>query len=145
MVWVSYLCHMKILAMDYGRKRTGWAETDPLQMIASPLTTVDTTRIWDFLERYLAENEVETLVIGKPYREDGGLNEIEEDILKFIEQFKKKYPGIGVDREDERYTSKMALDVMIRGGMKKKKRREKKNLDKISASLILESYLNRKK
>ena len=136
---------MKILALDYGRKRSGLAETDELQMIASPLTTVETARLWDFLEKYLAANAVETLVVGEPLREDGTHNDLENDIRKFISRFRKKYPHIAVARQDERYTSKMAFDAMIAGGLGRKKRRNKATVDKVSAALILQDYLAGKK
>ncbi len=137
---------MKILAIDYGTKRCGIAETDDMQWIASPLTTVATEKLMDFLSEYLRQNRVEAVVIGKPYREDGSLNELEKKICRFIETFKKNYPSVRIDREDERYTSKMAFDAMITGGVKKKRRRDKALVDKISAAIILQSYLeNRKK
>jgi len=135
---------MKIIAIDYGKKRSGIAETDDLQLIASPLTTVETEGLMDFLEKYLAQNKVETLVIGEPLREDGGYNEIEKDIRAFIKRLKKKFPGLHIDREDERYTSKLAVEAMVKGGVPKKKRRRKGMTDKVSAALILQDYLNRK-
>ena len=132
---------MKILALDYGRKRCGFAETDDLQMIASPLTTVETRLLWKFLEAYLRDNRVETLVVGEPLREDGTHNDLENDIQNFIGRFRKKYPHIAVARQDERYTSKMAFDAMIAGGLGRKKRRNKATVDKVSAALILQDYL----
>lgn len=135
---------MKLLAIDYGKKRTGLAETDDLQIVASPLTTVETARLWDFLERYLGQNRVEALVVGEPLREDGTHNAIEEDIRRFVARFRKKYPHIQVVREDERYTSKLAFDAMLAGGVRKKKRRDKGMVDKVSAALILQSYLDRR-
>ncbi|NPA43097.1 MAG: Holliday junction resolvase RuvX [Chlorobi bacterium] len=135
---------MKILAIDYGKKRTGIAETDDLQLIASPLTTVDTSRLWDFLKKYLEENRVETLVVGEPLREDGTYNEIEKDIRAFLKRFAKAYPHIRIEREDERFTSKMAVRAMVEGGVPKKKRRNKALTDKVSAALILQDYLNRR-
>ena len=131
----------KLLGIDYGKKRTGIAETDDLQIIASGLTTVATPRLWDFLQDYFSKNKVEKIVIGESLDLQGLPNPIEQDILKFIEKFKKKYPGIIVIREDERYTSKMAFDTMLKGGVKKKKRRNKALIDQVSAALILQSYL----
>ncbi len=131
----------KLLGIDYGKKRTGIAETDDLQIIASGLTTVETTRLWDFLQDYFSKNKVEKIVIGESLDLQGLPNPIEQDILKFIEKFKKKYPDILVIREDERYTSKMAFDTMLKGGVKKKKRRNKALIDQVSAALILQSYL----
>ena len=132
---------MKILALDYGRKRCGFAETDDLQMIASPLSTVETRLLWEFLEAYLRDNRVETLVVGEPFREDGSHNPLEDDIRGFIRKFTKKYPGVNIVRQDERYTSKMAFDAMIAGGLGRKKRRNKATVDKVSAALILQDYL----
>jgi putative Holliday junction resolvase len=134
----------KLLGIDYGRKRTGIAETDDLQIVASGLTTVETPRLFDFLKEYLKKNKVEKLIVGESLDLDGNPNPIEKDIRKFIEDFKTKYPQIEVLREDERYTSKMAMDAMIKGGVKKKKRRNKAMLDQVSAALILQSYLYKK-
>ncbi len=131
----------KLLGIDYGKQRTGIAETDDIQIIASGLTTVKTPEIWQFLENYLKQNKVEKIIIGESLDLSGKLNPIEEDIRKFITKFQKKYPGIEVIREDERYTSKIALDTMIKGGVKKKKRRDKALIDQVSAALILQSYL----
>jgi len=134
---------MKILAIDYGRKRTGLAETDDARIIASPLTTVETSRLWDFLKAYLQQNRVDTVVIGEPLTDSGKYNEIEKDIREFIRAFQKRYPGIKIEREDERYTSKLALRAMVEGGVPRKKRRKKGMTDKVSAALILQDYLNR--
>ncbi len=136
---------MKILALDYGKKRTGVAETDDLQMIASPLTTVQTDVLLDFLDKYLKENQVETIVIGEPLREDGTHNELETDIIRLIKKLNKKFPSIKIEREDERYTSKMAFQSLIEGGAGRKKRRDKSLTDRVSAAIILQDYLNRKK
>ncbi len=134
---------MKIIAIDYGLKRTGIAETDDLQMIASPLTTVETKNIFEFLDKYLKENQVETLVIGEPLKEDGTYNELELDIVKFIDKLKKKYPALRIDREDERYSSKLAFQTLIDGGAGRKKRRNKALTDMVSAAIILQDYLKR--
>jgi len=131
----------KLLGIDYGKKRTGIAETDDMQIIASGLTTVETPKIWEFLEKYLTENHVEKIVIGESLDLEGQPNPIETDIKKFIKKFQKKYPQIEVIREDERYTSKMAFDAMLKGGVKKKKRRNKALIDQVSAALILQAYL----
>ncbi len=139
---MPYLCSMaKLLGIDYGKKRTGIAETDDLQIVASGLTTVETKNLMSFLEKYLAQNEVEKIIIGESLDLEGNLNPIEKEIEEFIKKFKKAYPGIEVLREDERYTSKMAFDAMIKGGVKKKKRRNKALIDQVSAALILQSYL----
>ena len=131
----------KLLGIDYGKKRTGIAETDDLQIVASGLTTVETAKLMEFLEDYLRKNQVEKIVIGESFTLDGKHNPVEEDIRAFIEEFSKKYPEIEVVREDERYTSKMAFDAMIQGGLKKKARRNKAMIDQVSAALILQAYL----
>jgi len=135
----------KLLGIDYGKKRTGIAETDDLQMIASGLTTVDTSQLFVFLKKYLQQNEVEKIIVGESFTLEGTHNLIENDIYLFIKKIKKKYPHIEVVREDERYSSKMAFDALIEGGVKKKKRRNKALIDKISAVLILQSYLYKDK
>ncbi len=134
----------KLLGIDYGKKRTGIAETDDLQIVASGLTTVETDKLWPFLEKYMENNEVEKIIVGESLDLEGNPNPVEKEILKFIEKFKKKYPETEVVREDERYTSKMAMEAMIKGGLKKKKRRNKAMLDQVSAALILQSYLYKK-
>ncbi len=131
----------KLLGIDYGKKRTGIAETDDLQIVASGLTTVDTEKLMDFLLDYLSKNQVEKIIIGESLDLDGNKNPIEREIEKFIQKFKKKFPEIEIVREDERYTSKMAFDAMLKGGVKKKKRRNKALIDQVSAALILQSYL----
>lgn len=135
----------KIIGIDYGTKRVGLAETDDLQIIASALTTVSTTEIFKFLDEYCSKNSVEAAVIGLPVRSNGELNEVEEDILKFITKFSNKYPKIRIERINEAFTSKLAMQAMIQSGAGKKKRREKGNLDKISATLILQQYLENKR
>ncbi len=131
----------KLLGIDYGKKRTGIAETDDLQIVASGLTTVDTEKLMVFLQDYLSKNQVEKIIIGESLDLDGNKNPIEREIEKFIQMFKKKFPEIEIVREDERYTSKMAFDAMLKGGVKKKKRRNKALIDQVSAALILQSYL----
>ncbi|MDM9630789.1 Holliday junction resolvase RuvX [Robiginitalea aurantiaca] len=134
----------RILALDYGIRRTGVAVTDPFQLIASGLTTVPTEDLWTFLDTYLKEEDVERIVVGEPKQMDNTPSEVEGAIGKFLLEFSKRYPKMPVSREDERFTSKMALRAMIDGGMKKKKRRQKGALDEISATLILQSFLSRK-
>ena len=134
----------KLLGIDYGKKRTGIAETDDLQIVASGLTTVATPDLWDFLNTYLQQNEVEKIIIGESLTLEGKHNPIEKDIRLFIEKLQKIYPQIQIIREDERYTSKMAFEAMIQGGVKKKKRRNKALIDQVSAALILQSYLYQK-
>ena len=135
----------KIIAIDFGTRRCGIAETDDLQIIASALTTVNTSEIYTFLDNYCAKNIVEAAVVGLPLRMSGELSEVEEDILKFIKKFSAKHPDIRIERINEAFTSKRAMEAMIQSGAKKKKRREKGNLDKISATLILQEYLENKR
>ena len=135
----------KIIAIDFGTRRCGIAETDDLQIIASALTTVDTSEIYSFLDTYCAKNNVEAAVVGLPVRMSGELSEVEEDILKFIRKFSAKHPSIRIERINEAFSSKRAMEAMIQSGAKKKKRREKGNLDKISATLILQEYLENKR
>lgn len=134
----------KIVAIDYGGKRTGIAETDVLQMIASGLTTVDTSSLLSFLEKLFAQEEVVLLVVGQPFQKDGNPSDIEEEIAKFIISFSKKFPHIPVSRVDESYSSKRAFQSMIDGGLGRKKRRNKALLDEISATIILQDYLENK-
>lgn len=133
----------KILAIDYGKVRTGLAETDPMQIIASALDTVPTKELDKYLEKYLADNDVGDVVIGLPMRAHGVPGEIEEDIQKFITKFIKKYPQIKIHREDESYTSIRASEAIFAAGTKKKKRREKGLIDRVSATLILQQFMGR--
>lgn len=132
----------RILAIDYGRKRTGIAVTDPLQLIASGLTTVPTQELLSFLTRYMEKEGVERIVVGEPKQLNGTPSEIEGDILKFMQTLRKAFPSVPLQRTDERFTSKMALRTMIEGGVKKKARRNKALTDEISATIILQSYLS---
>lgn len=134
----------RILCLDYGGKRTGIAVTDPLQIIATPLDTVETSKLIDFLKKYLTSEDVETLVVGQPTRHDGSFSPIEEDILKFITQFQSAFPQIQIARINEMYSSKDAMQALIASGVPMMKRRDKKLLDKTAAALILQEYLNLK-
>ncbi|MCT7905088.1 Putative Holliday junction resolvase [Candidatus Ornithobacterium hominis] len=134
-----------ILAIDYGKVRTGLAITDPLQIIASPLDTVSTSQLFLYLEQLFLTEKVEKLVVGLPMRAHGVAGEIEVDIQKFLKAFKKKYPKIEIYREDESYTSLRAAEALVLGGVKKKKRQKKGMLDKISATLILQSFMKNQK
>lgn len=131
----------RILALDYGTKRTGIAVTDELQIIASGLTTVNTEELMSFLEGYFASEKVELMLVGEPTQKDNSPSESETYIQEFLKEFRKKFPSMEVKRVDERYTSKMAVQTMIDSGLKKKKRRNKALVDEISATLILQSYL----
>lgn len=132
----------RILGIDYGTKRVGLSATDPLKIIVTGLTTVPTKEVISYLENYLKEEEVESFVIGEPLHKDGTPTYLEEEIRLFIEKLHKQFPGIPVERQEERYTSKEATEIIRKSGVNKKKRREKGLVDKISAVLILQDFLN---
>lgn len=131
----------RILAIDYGLKRVGIAVTDKLQLIATSLTTVETTSLLSFLEDYLRNEEVEKVVIGYPVDLSGNETDATPAVKKFIKLFQNKFPDIHIVTIDERLTSRMASRVIIESGLKKMKRREKELVDKVSATIILQSYL----
>ena len=133
----------RILALDYGKVRTGIAVTDELQLIASGLTTVTTEQLLPFLEEYLQKEKVERIVIGLPKQMDNTASESEVLIQAFLKKLSAKFPDIPVERQDERFTSKMAVQSMLDSGVKKKKRQDKALVDEISATLILQAFLNR--
>ena len=132
----------QIVAIDYGGKRTGIAATDDMQIIASGLTTVPTAEVISFLKEYAILNTLEAFVVGEPKRLHGEASDIETEIKPFIEKLKIAFPNLEIHRIDERFTSKMAFDTMIKSGISKKKRRDKGLVDKISATLILQDFLN---
>ena len=132
----------RILAFDYGLKRTGIAITDELQIIASGLTTVDTKKIFSFLTEYLKNEKVELFIVGEPKQMNNTESESEQFIKPFILKLSQTFPKIPIIRVDERFTSKMAFQSMIDSGMKKKQRQNKALIDEISATLILQSYLH---
>lgn len=134
----------RIIGIDIGKKRTGLAVTDPAQMIATPLEVVPTGQLWTFLKQYTAKERVEAFVLGYPLKPDGSPTHTTSMALEFRDILKKKYPDMEVVLVDERYTSSLAKDAMIRGGTTRKYRRDKGNLDKISATLILQSYLDQR-
>lgn len=134
----------RILALDYGGKRTGIATTDPLQIIATPLITVQTENLMNYLSDYIAKEEVADMVVGQPTRHDGSFSTIEKYILEFIEEFKLKFPSINIHRVNEMYTSKEAMQALIASGVKKKARRDKNLLDSTAATLILQEFLYEK-
>jgi len=134
--------NMRIMSFDYGTKRIGIAVTDPLQLIATALTTIHPEKIWDFLADYLKTETVETFVVGKPLQMDGTPSASAQHILGFVRKLQKTYPDIGIAEVDERFTSKMAAAVIAQSGKTKKKRREKGLVDTISATIILQSYLD---
>lgn len=131
----------RILAIDFGTKRTGIAVTDALQIIASGLTTVDTKTLLPFLKDYLKQEDVELLLVGEPKQMDNTPSESEAHILPFVSKLQKMFPNIPIKRVDERFTSKMAFQTMIDSGLKKSQRKNKALVDEISATLILQSYL----
>jgi putative Holliday junction resolvase len=131
----------RILAIDYGKKRCGIAVTDIIQIIASPLTTVPTGELEKFLKEYTEKEDVEAIVIGYPKTLNNQPSESVKYIDPFIRRVKKVFPGLAIHLVDERFTSSIAMRAMIDGGMKKSDRKDKSNVDKISASLILQSYL----
>ncbi|QBQ39812.1 Holliday junction resolvase RuvX [Sphingobacterium psychroaquaticum] len=135
---------MRIMAFDYGVKRIGVAVTDPLQLISSALTTVHPDDIWRFLADYLEVEAVETFVVGKPLQMDGTASESAQHVVGFVRKLKKTYPAIRVAEVDERFTSKMASSVIAQSGKTKKKRQEKGLVDTISATLILQTYMESK-
>ena len=132
----------RILAFDYGEKRTGLAITDELQIIASGLTTVATKKIFSFLTDYLKNETVELFIVGEPKQLNSKESESEQFIKPFIQKLKTTFPKIPIKRVDERFTSKMAFQSMIDSGLKKKHRQNKALVDEISATLILQSYLH---
>ena len=131
----------RILALDYGEKRTGIAVTDELQIIASGLTTVETKNIFIFLTDYLKKEKVELFLVGEPKQMNNTESESEQFIKPFVEKLSLTFPKIPIKRVDERFTSKMAFQSMIDSGLKKKQRQNKSLIDEISATIILQSYL----
>ena len=131
----------RILCIDYGKKRTGIAVTDPLQIIATGLTTVDTKDLMPFLKNYFLQEPVETIVIGDPKNLDDSDTHATPLVAQFIKRLEKEFPGMPIVKVDERYTSKMAKRAMIEMGMKKKDRRNKRNVDEIAATMMLQEYM----
>ena len=131
----------RILAIDYGKKRTGIAVTDNLQIIASGLTTVPTKELYSFLKEYTNNEKVELFLVGEPKQMNNSASESEALIIPFIDDLIKMFPSIPIKRIDERFTSKMAFQTMIDSGLKKKQRQNKALVDEISATIILQSYL----
>ena len=133
----------RIIAIDYGTKRVGIAVTDPLQRIATPLTTVSTTATMAFLQTYMAQEDVETIVVGMPRSLQNTASAMTAVVDKFIQRLQKAFPDKPILPYDERYTSKLAQASMIAAGFKKKDRRNKAHLDQVSATILLQSFLNR--
>ena len=136
----------RIVGIDYGLKRAGVAVSDPLQMIAGGLETVASEKMIEWLEAYMAVEKVERIVVGRPTMLDGSESDVMKNCIQpFINQLKKKFPDTMIDTFDERFTSKMAVRAMLDGGLKKKDRREKATIDKISATIFLQEYLEKMK
>jgi putative holliday junction resolvase len=131
----------RIMCLDYGAKRTGVAVTDPLQIIASGLDTIDTKELLPFLKKYIPAEGVELLLIGEPKNLDDSDTHATPLIRGFVQRLKKEMPALTVQLVDERYTSKMAQQAMLQMGMKKKDRQNKRNLDEIAATIMLQEYL----
>lgn len=134
----------RILSIDYGKKRTGLAVTDPLKIIAGGLATVSTFELFDYLKSYVSRESVELIVVGDPKQADGTPSENKARIVEFVNRWKRNFPQIPVVFYDERFTSVIAHRAMIDGGMKKKDRRDKGVVDEISAVIILEDYMRSK-
>lgn len=135
----------RILAIDYGKKRTGIAVTDPLQIIATGLTTVPTVQLMDFLKKYVRQEAVERIVVGHPKQMNNEDSENMKRIVPFVNLLKKQLPDIPVELFDERFTSVLAHQAMLAGGLKKKDRQNKSLVDEISATIILQSYMEARK
>ncbi|MEO8719484.1 MAG: Holliday junction resolvase RuvX [Ginsengibacter sp.] len=133
----------RVLCIDYGKKRTGLAVTDPLQIIATGLTTVDSQELISFLKKYFLREEVELIVIGDPKNLDDSDTHATPLVREIIKKLEKEFPNIPITKVDERFTSKMAKQAMIDMGMKKKDRRNKRNVDEIAATIMLQEYMNK--
>lgn len=135
----------RILSIDYGKKRTGLAVTDPLQIIAGGLATVATSELFNYLQAYVAREPVERIVIGEPRQPNGQPSENLQRVQQFVNRWRKAVPQIPIEYYDERFTSVLAHQAMIDGGLKKKARQDKALVDEISATIILQDYLRSRK
>ena len=135
----------RILSIDYGKKRTGLAVTDPLQIIAGGLATVATSELFDYLQAYIAREQVEMIVIGEPRQPNGEPSENLSRVQQFVNRWRKAVPQVPIQFYDERFTSVLAHQAMLQGGLKKKDRQNKALVDEISATIILEDYLRSRK
>ena len=133
----------RYIGIDYGRKRTGIAASDPLGIFASALDTIDSTKLIDYLKNYANRERILRFVVGYPVNMDGSPSEALKDVQAFLKQLEKAFPDTPLTLEDERFTSVLAHRIMIDGGMKASQRRDKKEVDKISAAIILQGYLDR--
>lgn len=132
---------MRILSVDYGRKRTGLAVTDPLQLIAGGLATVATSELFDYLKNYIAKEPVERIVIGEPRQPNGAPSENMSRVEQFVNRWRKAVPDVPIEYYDERFTSLLAHQAMLQGGLRKKTRQDKALVDEISATIILQDYM----
>ena len=138
----NYICEVsRILAIDYGTKRTGLAVTDPERIIATALDTIHSAKVIEFLKKYMEKEKVEFFVVGEPRQMDNTPSSITPHVEDFIKKLKIAFPDIPVKRIDERFTSKMAFQSMIENGLKKSERRNKEMIDQRSAVIILQSYM----
>ena len=135
----------RILSIDYGKKRTGLAVSDPLQLIAGGLATVATSELYDYLTQYVAREQVERIVIGEPRQPNGQPSENLARVQQFVNRWRKQRPDIPIEYYDERFTSVLAHQAMLDAGLKKKTRQDKALVDEISATIILEDYLRSRK
>ena len=133
----------RIIGIDYGRRRTGIATSDPLGIFATALDTVDSTKLIDYLKKYAEKETIVHFVVGYPVNMDGRPSEAQADVDLFLKALRKAFPGVSVTLEDERFTSVLAHRAMIDGGMKASARRDKASVDKLSAAIILQGYLDR--
>ena len=131
----------RILSIDYGKKRTGLAVTDQLQIIANGLVTVATSTLFDYLKDYIAKEQVERIIIGEPRQTNGAPSENMTRVMQFVNRWRNAFPEIPIEFYDERFTSVLAHKAMLDGGLRKKKRQDKALVDEISATIILQSYL----
>jgi len=135
----------RILSIDYGKKRTGLAVTDPLQLIAGGLATVSTSELFDYLKAYIDREPVECIVIGEPRQPNGQPSENLARVMQFVARWRKAMPAVPIELYDERFTSVLAHQAMLDGGLRKKARQNKALVDEISATIILEDYMRSRK
>jgi putative Holliday junction resolvase len=136
---------MRILSVDYGRKRTGLAVTDPLQIIAGGLATVSTSELFDYLKKYIEREQVERIVIGEPRQPNGEPSENLQRVQQFVNRWRKAVPEVPIELYDERFTSVLAHQAMLQGGLRKKARQNKALVDEISATILLQDYMESRK
>ena len=135
----------RILSIDYGKKRTGLAVTDPLQIIAGGLATVSTSELFDYLKTYIAREQVERIVIGEPRQPNGEPSENLQRVQQFVNRWRKAVPEVPIEFYDERFTSVLAHQAMLQGGLRKKARQDKALVDEISATILLQDYMESRK